>query len=53
MNKFSLKKDGGDLDQFTGATISPRAIVKGIKEGLEFFNEHKKEIIEGYSHKDN
>jgi electron transport complex protein RnfG len=50
---FMLKKDGGDLDQVTGATISPRAIVKGIKEGLEFFSEHKNEIIKGYSHKDN
>ncbi len=49
---FKLKKDGGDLDQVTGATISPRAIVKGIREGLEFFNGHKDEIIEGYSHKD-
>jgi electron transport complex protein RnfG len=49
---FMLKKDGGDLDQVTGATISPRAIVKGIKEGLEFFKGHKNKIIKGYSQKD-
>ena len=42
---FMLKKDGGDLDQITGATISPRAIIKGIKEGLEFYNEYKSQIL--------
>ena len=42
---FMLKKDGGDLDQVTGATISPRAIVKGIKEGLEFFQKYRGDIL--------
>jgi len=42
---FKLKKDGGDLDQVTGATISPRAIVKAIREGMEFFKEHRNAII--------
>lgn len=32
---WAVKKDGGDFDQFTGATITPRAMVKGIKAGLE------------------
>ncbi len=44
--KFMLKKDGGDIDQVTGATISPRAIVNAIKEGLEFFKKHHNEILE-------
>jgi Na+-translocating ferredoxin:NAD+ oxidoreductase subunit G len=35
--KWAVKKDGGDIDQFTGATISPRAIVKRVKEGLEIY----------------
>lgn len=43
--KFMLKKDGGDIDQVTGATISPRAIVKAIKEGLEFFTAYRDEIL--------
>jgi len=43
--KFILKKDGGELDQVTGATISPRAIVSAIKAGLEFFNTHRNEIL--------
>lgn len=35
--KWAVKKDGGAFDQFTGATITPRAVVKAVKGGLEFF----------------
>jgi electron transport complex protein RnfG len=31
-----VKKDGGQFDQFAGATITPRAIVKGVVRTLEF-----------------
>lgn len=34
-----VKKDGGEFDQFTGATITPRAVVKRIKRTLEFHKE--------------
>jgi len=30
-NRWSVKKDGGLFDQFTGATITPRAVVRAIK----------------------
>ncbi len=43
--KWALKKDGGEIDQISGATISPRAVVKALNEGLTFFSEHKKEIF--------
>jgi electron transport complex protein RnfG len=36
-SKWKVKKDGGYFDQFTGATITPRAVVKAIKSGLEIF----------------
>jgi len=42
---WHVKKDGGDFDQLTGATISPRAVTKAVKEGLEFFKKHKSEIL--------
>ncbi len=35
--QWAVKKDGGDFDQFTGATITPRAMVKGVYEGLQFY----------------
>lgn len=36
--RLAVKKDGGEIDQFSGATISPRAVVNAVKRGLEFFN---------------
>lgn len=41
---WRVKKDGGDFDQITGATISPRAIVGAVKKGLEFYRQHREEI---------
>ncbi|WP_114418411.1 electron transport complex subunit RsxG [Marinospirillum perlucidum] len=38
---WGVKKDGGVFDQFTGATITPRAVVAAIKRGLEFFEAEK------------
>lgn len=29
--RWAVKKDGGDFDQFTGATITPRAVVRAVK----------------------
>lgn len=34
--QWLVKKDGGEFDQFTGATITPRAVVKRVKQTLEF-----------------
>ena len=42
-----MKKDGGVFDQFAGATITPRAVVKAVKGGMLFFSEHKAEILGG------
>ncbi len=36
-SRWEVKKDGGDFDQFTGATITPRAVVHQVKRTLEFF----------------
>ena len=43
--KWGVKKDGGDFDQFAGATITPRAIVVAVKQGLGFFVEHREAIF--------
>ncbi len=42
--QWQVKKDGGDFDQITGATISPRAVVGAIRQGLEFYRQHRQEI---------
>ena len=45
LEKWGVKKDGGVFDQFAGATITPRAVVKAVKGGLAFYAEHRQEIL--------
>lgn len=37
---WAVKKDGGEFDAFTGATITPRAVVKAVKNLLLLQQEH-------------
>ncbi len=34
--RWAVRADGGEFDAFTGATITPRAIVKAVRRALEF-----------------
>jgi electron transport complex protein RnfG len=43
--EWGVKKDGGRFDQFSGATITPRGVVKAIKQGLTFFQTHRSELL--------
>jgi len=45
VDKWGVKKDGGIFDQFTGATITPRAVVRGIKEALQIFQLHRETLL--------
>ena len=42
---WKVKKDGGEFDQFTGATITPRAIVKAIFNTLKYFEYNKEQLF--------
>jgi electron transport complex protein RnfG len=44
-SQWKVKKDGGYFDQFTGATITPRAVVKAIEAGLELFKTHQGQLL--------
>jgi len=35
--EWAVKKDGGMFDQFTGATITPRAVVNGVHQALRVY----------------
>lgn len=45
LQHWAVKRDGGDFDQFTGATISPRAVVNAVKRTLIYFAEHREELF--------
>ena len=46
LEKWSVKKDGGIFDQFTGATITPRAIIKAVKRTLIYTRDHQEAIYD-------
>ncbi len=43
--QWAVKKDGGEFDQFAGATITPRKSVQAIYRGLQLFKEHQAQLI--------
>ncbi len=43
--QWQVKKDGGEFDQFTGATITPRAVVRSVKNTLVYFDLHKDSLF--------
>ena len=44
-DRWAVKKDGGAFDQFTGATITPRAVVSRVAKTLVFYREHSRELL--------
>jgi Na+-translocating ferredoxin:NAD+ oxidoreductase subunit G len=44
--RWKVKKDGGQFDQFAGATITPRGVVGAIRGGLDFFAANKATLTE-------
>lgn len=42
--RWAVRKDGGDFDQFAGATMTPRAVVRVVKLGLQFVARHGDEL---------
>lgn len=44
-DEWKVKKDGGQFDQFTGATITPRAVVNAVKNALLFYRENQSQIF--------
>jgi len=39
--QWKVKRDGGVFDQFTGATITPRSVVKAVKNTLIYVRDHR------------
>lgn len=43
---WKVKKDDGEFDSRAGATITPRAIVKAVREALKYFQLHRDELLQ-------
>lgn len=44
--RWTVRRDGGEFDAFTGATITPRAIVKAVRRSLEFYRANRERLFE-------
>ncbi len=43
-NQWAVRKDGGQFDQFTGATVTPRAVVKAVKNTMLYYQQNRDAI---------
>ncbi len=42
---WAVRRDGGEFDQFTGATITPRAVVAAVRQALEYFEANRETLF--------
>lgn len=42
---WAVRRDGGEFDQFTGATITPRAVVKAVHNALLYFAANRQSLF--------
>lgn len=43
--RWEVRRDGGDFDQFTGATVTPRAVVRAVRKALVHVERHHDELF--------
>ena len=42
---WRVRRDGGVFDQFTGATVTPRAVVRAVHDALKFYEKNRKRLF--------
>lgn len=45
VTEWAIRSDGGQFDQLTGASITPRAVVKAMRDTLLYFDTNREEIF--------
>ncbi|QGG79804.1 electron transport complex subunit RsxG [Litorivicinus lipolyticus] len=43
---WAVRPDGGDFDAFTGATITPRAVVAAVERALQWYQDRGRALLE-------
>ena len=44
-DRWEVRRDGGDFDQFTGATVTPRAVIRAVRRALIHVERHHDELF--------
>ncbi|MBC7983336.1 MAG: electron transport complex subunit RsxG [Candidatus Obscuribacterales bacterium] len=47
--RWTIRKDGGGFDQFTGASVTPRAIIKTVRRTLEYYRANREALFNAAS----
>jgi electron transport complex protein RnfG len=47
LEAWQVRRDGGAFDQFTGATITPRAMVKAVRNSLIYYRDNREALFAG------
>ena len=42
---WRIRRDGGEFDQLTGATVTPRAVVQAVRETLVYFRDNSERVF--------
>ena len=45
VSRWAVRKDGGEFDQLTGATITPRAVVKAVRNALLYYQDNQEALF--------
>jgi len=48
--QWNVRKDGGEFEQFTSATITPRAIVHAVQRSLDYFQRYRDSLLRPTNH---
>lgn len=43
--RWQVRKDGGHFDQYTGATVTSRAVTHSVRDALTYFARHRAELL--------
>jgi electron transport complex protein RnfG len=43
--RWQVRKDGGDFDQYTGATVTSRAVTHAVRDALTYFARHRAQLL--------
>jgi len=46
MDDWRIRRDGGVFDQLTGASVTPRAVLKAIRQTLVYFQDNRDTVFE-------
>jgi len=44
-SRWRVRKDGGEFDQYTGATITSRAVTHAVRDAMAYFARHRAELL--------